>query len=349
MTTAVPEPEDFRSVYILGVSAPRFDVLRPLVFCYSLAGAVLFSIRPVWFPLSIDSAALAWIASSSSLWSSPASSSSAAHLLLAWTIFARAEKAICQFPQVQWRLELLWHALPPFYSWVSRCSARAAGPKSPTAPGKETIEVDAHQFAWNFRYPGPDGVFGHTANQFISDAGGNPVGHRSRRIPPAKTISSRPRLRIPAGRDVLLLLHSRDVIHDFFVRELRTKQDIVPGMEIPLEIHVDTPGTYEIACAELCGLGHSQMRSVLIVMPPGGIRPMETHSVEAANARASAASAGHLQHGPPRHRAPVFLPFARSQCCSASSLSLLMRFHLVYPAAQVGWFERSGPSRRSAA
>ena len=38
-------------------------------------------------------------------------------------------------------------------------------------------------------------------------------------------------------------------------------------MEIPLEVHVDQPGSYEIACAELCGLGHSQMRSVLIVMP----------------------------------------------------------------------------------
>jgi cytochrome c oxidase subunit 2 len=66
---------------------------------------------------------------------------------------------------------------------------------------------------------------------------------------------------------VLLRLHSRDVIHDFFVPELRTKQDIVPGIEIPLELHVDRPGNYEIACAQLCGLGHSQMRSVLIVMP----------------------------------------------------------------------------------
>ncbi len=75
-------------------------------------------------------------------------------------------------------------------------------------------------------------------------------------------------LRIPAGREVLLRLHSRDVIHDFFVRELRTKQDIVPGMEIPLEMRVERPGTYEIACAELCGLGHSQMRSLLIVMTP---------------------------------------------------------------------------------
>ena len=71
--------------------------------------------------------------------------------------------------------------------------------------------------------------------------------------------------RIPARRDVLLLLHSRDVIHDFFVRELRTKQDIVPGMEIPLELHVDQSGRYEIACAELCGLAHYRMKAALTV------------------------------------------------------------------------------------
>ena len=75
-------------------------------------------------------------------------------------------------------------------------------------------------------------------------------------------------LRVPVGRPVLLVLHSRDVIHDFFVRELRTKQDVVPGMEIPLEIMVDRAGQWEIACAELCGLGHSQMRSLLIALPP---------------------------------------------------------------------------------
>jgi cytochrome c oxidase subunit 2 len=133
--------------------------------------------------------------------------------------------------------------------------------------GEETIEVDAHQFAWNFRYPGLDGHFGRTSIEFISDAGGNPVGIRPD-DPAGKDDFVIASLRIPAQRNVLLLLHSRDVIHDFFVRELRTKQDIVPGMEIPLELRVDHPGTYEIACAELCGLGHSQMRSMLIVMPP---------------------------------------------------------------------------------
>jgi cytochrome c oxidase subunit 2 len=139
--------------------------------------------------------------------------------------------------------------------------------RTSTGPaGKEVIEVDAHQFAWNFRYPGPDGLFGRTDLKFISDSGGNPAGIDPKDLAGKDDIVTAT-LRIPAGRDVLLLLHSRDVIHDFFVRELRTKQDIVPGMEIPLDLHVDQPGSYEIACAELCGLGHSQMRSVMIVMP----------------------------------------------------------------------------------
>jgi cytochrome c oxidase subunit 2 len=129
------------------------------------------------------------------------------------------------------------------------------------------IHVESHQFAWNFHYPGPDGVFGHTDLNLVSDAGGNPLG-LDPKDPAGKDDIVSSTLRIASGRDVLLLLHSRDVIHDFFVRELRTKQDIVPGMEIPLELHVNTPGRYEIACAELCGLGHSQMRSILIVLPP---------------------------------------------------------------------------------
>ena len=129
------------------------------------------------------------------------------------------------------------------------------------------IDVYAHQFAFNFRYAGPDGIFGHTGIEFINDAEGNPAG-LDPGDPAAKDDIVTANLRIPAGRDVLLRLHSRDVIHDFFVRELRTKQDIVPGMEIPLEVRVEKPGSYEIVCAELCGLGHSQMRSLLIVMPP---------------------------------------------------------------------------------
>jgi cytochrome c oxidase subunit 2 len=68
------------------------------------------------------------------------------------------------------------------------------------------------------------------------------------------------------GKPVLLNLRSRDVIHNFFVRELRLKQDLVPGMEIPYHFQADKVGSYEVPCSELCGLGHHQMRTTLEVM-----------------------------------------------------------------------------------
>ena len=73
-------------------------------------------------------------------------------------------------------------------------------------------------------------------------------------------------LKVPVGKPIKLIMHSRDVIHNFFVRELRLKQDIVPGMEIPLVFPGRQIGTYEIPCSELCGLGHFQMRSTMQVM-----------------------------------------------------------------------------------
>ena len=127
------------------------------------------------------------------------------------------------------------------------------------------IEVLAKQFSWNFRYPGPDGKLGRTDVKFISDSAGNPFG-----IDPTDpagvddVVSSA--VRVPRGSLVELTLRSRDVIHNFFVRELRLKQDLVPGMAIPLRFQADKSGTYEVPCSELCGLGHHQMRTTLIVM-----------------------------------------------------------------------------------
>ena len=92
------------------------------------------------------------------------------------------------------------------------------------------------------------------------------------------------------------MMHSRDVIHNFFVRELRLKQDIVPGMEIPLHFQADTIGIYEVPCSELCGLGHFQMRTTMQVMSEA-----DFETVEAANrprneitARQSYARAGEI-------------------------------------------------------
>lgn len=134
-------------------------------------------------------------------------------------------------------------------------------------PASLRVEVLAKQFAWNFRYAGADGRFARTKLELRNDATGNPFGIDDS-DPAAKDDVSNAALRVPAGQVIELRLNAQDVIHSFFVRELRLKQDAVPGMEIPLRFIAEKPGTYEIACAELCGLGHHQMRSVLIVLPP---------------------------------------------------------------------------------
>jgi cytochrome c oxidase subunit 2 len=241
-------------------------------FLIACASALLFVFRPAWFPLSIDAAARAWDREFVITLIVAGVIFLSVHLLLVWTIL-RARKrrmggAADRTGRGSWRLEFLWTAATAvLFLGLAALGSNGWARIPERAPGEERIEVYARQFAWNFRYPGPDGIFGRTAHKFISDSGGNPIG-----LDPADPdgrddiVSST--LRVPVGRKVLLLLHSRDVIHDFFVRELRTKQDIVPGMEISLEIRVDRPGRYEIACAELCGLGHSQMHSLLIAVPP---------------------------------------------------------------------------------
>ncbi len=132
-------------------------------------------------------------------------------------------------------------------------------------PDAIPIEVTAKQFAWSFRYPGADGRFGRTDLRLINDAAGNPLGIDDR-DPAGKDDIVSASLKVPVGRHIKLLLHSRDVIHNFFVPELRLKQDLVPGMEIPFHFQADKIGVYEVPCSELCGLGHFQMRTTMQVM-----------------------------------------------------------------------------------
>jgi cytochrome c oxidase subunit II len=169
------------------------------------------------------------------------------------------------------RLELFWTGSTAilFIGLLALGARTWAGVQFTAAPpDAEIIEVLAKQFAWNFRYSGPDGRFGRTNLRMIDDAASNPFGLDEADASGKDDIVSAT-LRIPAGRPVNLALHSLDVIHSFFIRELRIKQDIVPGMRIPFHFQADVPGTYEIPCAELCGLGHHQMRTTVIVMPPG--------------------------------------------------------------------------------
>lgn len=140
------------------------------------------------------------------------------------------------------------------------------------APGALRIQVQAEQFAFYFRYPGPDGQFGPTHVEKVDDAGGNFFGLDRMHDQASKDDIVTATLGIPVNRPVELTLRSKDVDHSFYVRELRVQQDILPGMEIPIhftateEALKHNGGRYEIVCTQLCGLGHYKMRAFLQVM-----------------------------------------------------------------------------------
>jgi cytochrome c oxidase subunit 2 len=128
------------------------------------------------------------------------------------------------------------------------------------------IEVVAQQFQWNFHYPGKDGVFGRTDPNLIDDSALNYIG-LDQTDPNAKDDVVHSVVAVPVGRPVELTLRSRDVIHNFWVPQLRFKQDLVPGMNIHVHFTANRPGKYELACAELCGQFHFRMKSYMLVLP----------------------------------------------------------------------------------
>jgi cytochrome c oxidase subunit II len=76
-------------------------------------------------------------------------------------------------------------------------------------------------------------------------------------------------MRVEVGRQVELRMRSKDVIHDFYVKEFAVKKDVVPGITTTLIFDPKRAGTYQVICAELCGVGHGVMRARVIVMEPG--------------------------------------------------------------------------------
>jgi cytochrome c oxidase subunit 2 len=135
---------------------------------------------------------------------------------------------------------------------------------SPTAL---QVEVTGVQFAWYFRYPGPDATFGITRSQLAAPGEGNPLG-----LDPTDPHSAddevTSELVLPTNREVDLRLNAQDVIHGFSIPELRLKQNAIPGQTIHIHFTPTTPGTYAILCTQLCGLGHYRMNATLRIVSP---------------------------------------------------------------------------------
>jgi cytochrome c oxidase subunit 2 len=145
------------------------------------------------------------------------------------------------------RLEVIWTIIPALIcvmlALISRRIWSEIKERMPTDAMQ--IQVTGEQFAWNIRYPGPDGKFG-TADDIL-------------------TLNQ---LHFPVGKPVVAELTSKDVIHSFFLPEFRVKQDAVPGMKTKIWFEALRVGHWEIACAELCGLGHFRMKGFVTVDTP---------------------------------------------------------------------------------
>jgi cytochrome c oxidase subunit II len=144
------------------------------------------------------------------------------------------------------RLEVIWTIIPASIlvfialyqmgTWAS-IKFRSAAPKV-----QPLAEITGRQFQWVMRYPGPDGKL-HTPDDLhlVND------------------------LHFVKGKTALIHLKSSDVLHSFFLPEMRIKQDAVPGLTIPVWFDSDRAGSYELVCAELCGWGHYKMRGNVTV------------------------------------------------------------------------------------
>jgi cytochrome c oxidase subunit 2 len=161
---------------------------------------------------------------------------------------------------------LLFYAIP---AWAKRVK------QFPAENEATVVRVIGHQFAWEVQYPGPDGKFGKTDPKLVS--ADNLIGI-DRNDPDAKDdIVTSNQLNLPVNRPVLVHLSSQDVIHSFGLYEMRVKQDAIPGMSIPvwftptvttaeMRTKLGKPEfDYEIACSQLCGLGHFRMRGFMTI------------------------------------------------------------------------------------
>jgi cytochrome c oxidase subunit 2 len=147
-------------------------------------------------------------------------------------------------------LEVVWSILPAavlvfiaVYQMNAWADAKLLRPATPDGtPLPPLAEVKGRQFEWRIRYAGTDGIVGSADDVFaVND------------------------LHVPLDEQVVLAIKSEDVLHSFFLPNLRIKQDVVPGMKQFVWFTATKKGEYDIVCAELCGWGHYKMKGRITV------------------------------------------------------------------------------------
>ncbi|HTY41579.1 MAG TPA: cytochrome c oxidase subunit II [Thermoanaerobaculia bacterium] len=168
------------------------------------------------------------------------------------------------------RLEVIWTIVPALICVMLALLSRRIWDHIKENMPHDAVEVQVtgEQFAWNIRYPGPDGKFGT-----------------------ADDITTLNQLHVPVGKPVIVTVTSKDVIHSFFLPEFRVKQDAVPGMHTRIWFEGNKVGHWEIACAELCGLGHFRMKGFITVDTQEDYQKWLAEQAAAQTAEAPAAAA----------------------------------------------------------
>lgn len=175
-------------------------------------------------------------------------------------------------------LEVIWTIVPAvilvMLAFISRSGWNRIKGTMPKTD--EAVTITASQFNWEIRYRGADGKFDTPDDVVTSND-----------------------MHLPVGVPTLIHLRSKDVIHSFFLPQFRLKQDAVPGLTVDVWLQATRTGTFEIACAELCGFGHYSMRGQLTVHTPEEYRAWLQEAESAVAAEQPSTAAARPRNGRP--------------------------------------------------
>ena len=161
-----------------------------------------------------------------------------------WRYNAKDNRDPVKYTHGSHNLEIVWTILPAvtllfiaIYQMNAWADSKIRKPQIPPI-----VEVSARQFEWRLRYPVQDNQLGTPDDIFVVND-----------------------LHVPVNEEILIDLKSADVLHSFFLPNMRVKQDAVPGMKIPVWFRATETGVYDLVCAELCGWGHYKMKGRLTI------------------------------------------------------------------------------------